>query len=153
VLLKMVPETIAATWPNISEHIERALPADELTETTMNNLLNMLLLEHASCWVSYDSENEREINFVIVLMPVNNRITGEKNLLIYSMSSAGNVDLKTSNRMWLEGFQAMQKYMKANGYRKLVSYFNERNNRSLKMAERYGAEIKYYIEIDMAKEG
>ena len=146
-LLKMIPEAISTTWGDIKEQIERALPEHEQTEKTMTNLLEMLLLGKADCWTSYDAEDNNKINFIVVTMPVYNELTGEKNLLIYNVTNSVIMDLKTSNRLWIEGFQALQKYMKANGFSRLVSYFDDTNNRSFKIAKRFGADIKYYIEI------
>ena len=148
-LIKMIPEAISATWDEISYHIERALPEGERTETTMSNLLKMLLLGQADCWTSYDSENNNKVNFVGVTVPIYNGITGEKNLLLYNVTNSINMDLKTSNRLWLEGVQTFKKYAKANGFSKLVSYFETDNHRSLKLVRRLKAEVKYYIELDM----
>jgi len=148
VLIKMIPEAISAAWDQISYHIERALPDGEKTEKTMNNLLEMLLVDQAHCWASYDSEDNNKVNFIGVTVPIYNGITGEKNLLLYNVTNSDDMmNLKTSNRLWLEGFQAFGKYMKANGFSKLVSYFDESNNRSFRLAKRFGAEIKYYIEL------
>ena len=150
-LLKMIPEAVSATWDEIGEQIERALPESEKTETTMSNLLQMLLLGQADCWTSFDSEDGNRINFVGVTIPIYNGVTGEKNLLLYNVTNSIPMDLKTSNRLWLEGFRAFGKYMRANGFTKLVSYFD--NDRSLRIAKRLGAEIKYYVEFDMTEEG
>jgi hypothetical protein len=152
VLLRMIPEAVSATWDEISAQLERAIPDGEKTEQTMSNLLEMLLLGQADCWTSYDAEDDNKVNFIGVTVPVYNGITGEKNLLLYNVTNSDSgMDLKTSNRLWLEGFQAFGKYMRANGFKKLVSYFD--NERSLKLSKRLGAEIKYYVEFDMTKEG
>ena len=151
-LLKMVPEAISAAWDQISYHIERALPEDERTDTTLNNLLEMFLTGQATCWVSYNKDDKNQ-NFIMTLVPVYNGISGTKNLLIYNITNSSSIDMKTSNRMWLEGFVALKKYMKDKGFTKLVSYFDKENYRSLRMAERFGADVKYYIEIDMTREG
>ena len=148
-LLKMIPEAISAAWDQISYHIERALPEGEKTPATMNNLLEMLLVGQAHCWTSYDAEDNNKVNFIGVTVPIYNGITGEKNLLLYNVTNSVNMDLKTSNRLWLEGLQAFKKYSRANGYSKLVSYFDDDNNRSLRLSRRLGADIKYYIEVDM----
>ena len=149
-LLRMIPEAISATWDEISLHIERALPEGEKTEKTMNNLLEMLLLGQADCWTSYDSEDNNKVNFIGVTVPIYNGITGEKNLLLYNVTNSDEtMSLKTSNRLWFEGLQAFRKYMKANGFSKLVSYFDDSNNRSFRLAKRFGAEIKYYIELEV----
>ena len=148
-LLKMIPEAISAAWDQISYQVERAMPEGEKTETTMNNLLEMLLLGQADCWTSYDSEDDNKVNFVGITVPIYNGITGEKNLLLYNVTNSINMDLKTSNRLWLEGVQAFKKYAKANGFSKLVSYFETDNHRSLRLVKRLGAEVKYYIELDM----
>ena len=148
-LLKMIPSAISAAWDGLSYHIEQALPDSERTDQTMNNLLQLLLLEQASCWVSYDSQNDNKVNFVIVLVPVINGIAGEKNLLIYAITNNASIDLKTSNRMWLEGFAALKKYMLANGFKRLVSYFDDDNHRSFKLAKRFGAKVSHYMELDM----
>ena len=150
-LLKMIPEAISATWDQISYQVERAIPDDEKTETTMNNLLDMLLLGQADCWTSYDSRDNNKVNFIGITVPIYNGITGEKNLLLYNVTNTDHMDLKTSNRLWLEGFEAYGKYMRANGFKKLVSYFD--NERSLNISKRLGAEIRYYVEFDMTKEG
>jgi len=150
VLLRMIPEAISATWDEICAQIERALPESEKTDQTMNNLLEMLLLGQADCWTSYDSENNNKVNFIGVTVPIYNGITGEKNLLLYNVTNSDDtMSLKTSNRLWLEGLQAFKKYMKANGFTKLVSYFDDSNNRSFRLAKRFGAEIKYYIELEV----
>ena len=146
-LIKMIPEAISAAWDQISYHIERALPEGEKTERTMNNLLEMLLVGQADCWTSYDAEDNNKVNFIGVTVPIYNGITGEKNLLLYNVTNTDHMDLKTSNRLWFEGLQAFQKYMKANGFSKLVSYFDDKNNRAFRLAKRFGAEIKYYIEL------
>jgi hypothetical protein len=123
------------------------MPEGEKTERTMNNLLEMLLLGQADCWTSYDSQDDNKVNFIGITVPIYNGITGEKNLLLYNVTNTDHMDLKTSNRLWLEGLQAFRKYMKANGFSKLVSYFDTDNNRSLRLVKRFGAEIKYYIEL------
>jgi len=143
----MVPEAISAAWDQISYHIERALPDSERTESTINNLLEMMLLGQADCWAVYDAEDDNRVCFVVVTVPIFNGITGEKNLLLYNVTNSDSVDMKTSNRMWVEGLQALQKFMKANGFSKLVSYFPDENHRSFKLAKRFGADIRYYIEI------
>jgi len=145
----MIPEAISAAWDQISYHIERALPEGEKTDWTMNNLLEMLLLGQADCWTSYDAEDNNKVNFIGVTVPIYNGITGEKNLLLYNVTNSVNMDLKTSNRLWLEGVQAFKKYAQANGYKKLVSYFEEDNHRSLRLVRRLGADVKYYMELDM----
>ena len=146
-LLKMIPEAVSATWDQISYQVERAMPEGEKTERTMNNLLEMILLGQADCWTSYDAEDNNKVNFIGITVPIYNGITGEKNLLLYNVTNTDHMDLKTSNRLWLEGLQAFRKYMKANGFSKLVSYFDTDNNRSLRLVKRFGAEIKYYIEL------
>jgi hypothetical protein len=123
------------------------MPEGEKTERTMNNLLEMILLGQADCWTSYDAEDNNKVNFIGITVPIYNGITGEKNLLLYNVTNTDHMDLKTSNRLWLEGLQAFRKYMKANGFSKLVSYFDTDNNRSLRLVKRFGAEIKYYIEL------
>jgi len=150
VLLKMVPEAISAAWDQLSYHIERALPDEEKTPTTMNNLLEMMLVDQAHCWTSYDAEDNNKVNFVGVTVPIYNGITGEKNLLLYNVTNSVDMDLKTSNRLWFEGLQAFRKYGQANGYKKLVSYFDLENNRSFRLSKRFGADIKYYVEVDIA---
>ena len=147
-LLRMIPEAVSATWDEISAQLERAMPESEKTERTMSNLLEMLLIGQADCWTSYDSENDNKVNFIGVTVPIYNGITGEKNLLLYNVTNSDSeMDLKTSNRLWLEGLQAFRKYMKANGFSKLVSYFDDTNTRSFRLAKRFGAEIKYYMEL------
>ena len=147
-LLKMIPEAISAAWDQISYHIERALPEEE--KHVMNNLLEMFLTNQAMCWISYDKDDKSQ-NFIMTTIPVYNGITGQKNLLIYNITNSSSIDFKTSNRMWLEGFVALKKYMKANGYSRLLSYFDDENHRSLQIAKRFGAAIKYYIEIDVTQ--
>ena len=148
-LLRMIPEAVSATWDQISYQVERAMPEGEKTERTMNNLLEMILLGQADCWTSYDSQDGNKVNFIGITVPIYNGITGEKNLLLYNVTNTDHMDLKTSNRLWLEGLQAFRKYMKANGFSKLVSYFDDTNNRSFRLAKRFGAEIKYYIELEV----
>lgn len=149
-LLKMVPEAVAASWPDIERHVRRALPESENTDISMSNLLEMLLTERAQCWVSYDSKNNNKANLVVVTVPIRSGITGEMNLLLYNVTRSDVMDLKTSNRMWLEGFVALGKFMRANGFSKLVGYFDNENHRSLKLAKRFGAKITHYMEIDMS---
>ena len=151
-LLRMIPEAVSKAWPEISEHIKRALPEDEKNGDVLNNLLDLLLLGQADCWVSYDPKNDNKANFVVVTVPIHNGITGEKNLLLYNVTVNDKIDLKTSNRMWLEGYQALNKFMRANGFNKLVSYFDGKNSRSFKLAKRFGADVKYYIEVNMDRE-
>ena len=146
-LLKMVPDAIVAAWDELSYHIERALPEGERTEQTMTKLLEQLLLGRADCWVAYDAEDDNRACFVVVTMPIFNQLTGEKNLLLYNVTNSDTIDMKTSNRMWIEGLQAIQNFMRANGYSKLVSYFDDDNARSFKLAKRFGAKVKYYIEL------
>ena len=146
-LLKMVPEAISAAWPQLEKHIKRAMPEAERSDSAMSTLLNMLLIDRAHCWVSYDSENNNRANFVVVTIPTVNTMTGEKNLLLYNVTNSNSIDMKTSNRMWLEGYQAIGKFMRANGFKKLVSYFETDNKNSYDIAKKLDANIMYYSEI------
>jgi hypothetical protein len=152
VLLRMVPDALVKIWPDIKGHIASALPEGERGEAALNKLLESLLQNVATCWISYDPKNENRPNFAMVLLPIYDSFVDERNLNIYSITRFDDIDLKTSNRMWLDGFVALRKYMKANGFSKLVGHFDLDNFRSLKMAEKFGAKIRHYIEIDMTRE-
>ena len=151
-LLRMIPDALANIWPDIKGHIAEALPAGERGEAALNKLLESLLQNVATCWISYDPKNGNKPNFAMVLTPLYDSFIEEKNLNIYSITRFDDMDLKTSNRMWLEGFVALKKYMNEFGYAKLIGHFDEENVRSLKMARRFGAKVRYYIEIDMNAE-
>ena len=148
-LLRMVPEAISAAWPSLEIHIKRSLPGEMGSDFVMNKLLEAFLLDRASVWVSYNPKESDEVNFIMVLTHLYDEYSNTKNLNIYAITNIKDIDLKTSNRMWLEGFVALRKYMQANGYSKLTGYFDQENFRSRKMVERFGGTIRYYTEIDM----
>ena len=148
-ILRMMPEAFSRQWDNLKLHIAKSLPKDECSEQTLTNILEGVLKNQIMCWISYDSQNDNQVNFVFLLEPLNDPFKQERNLLVYTITRMEKLDQPTTIRMYQEGYVALQKFMKKAGYSKLVGYIDEDNYGLVKRAKEFGSKLRWHWALNM----
>ena len=113
-LVKLLPDQVARHWEIIRRSIEESdfsLPGE--SKEKMNNMLEEFLVGKRQAWISYNSE--KVVNGVVTTQIQEDKIAEIKSVLIYSVYSFGEADMKD----WYEGFRALKKFAKGEG----CSYF------------------------------
>lgn len=121
-LLRMMPEKAAEMWHEIVPVMLTTLPEDERGQDVINNVLSMVVSNIAQIWLSYEQGEEKKINGMVFTSTIYDGFTGSKNLLVYSLAKIGDIDSKTVDKMTIEGFEALSKYAKKHGFKKLIGY-------------------------------
>lgn len=118
-LIKFLPEQVAKHWHKIKEAVVLgSADSVKIDETEkLNNILDKILVGSMICWISVDSKTN-QIDGVITTTFLEDDISGEKNVLIYSLTSIGNSNMDS----WKEGLQTIQKYTKSIGCKRLIAY-------------------------------
>ena len=147
-ILKLMPEAVSRQWDFLAPQIKRSLPGDEQSGETMNGILQGILKNQIQCWVSYDTQDENNVNAVFLLTQLEDPFKGERNLLLYTVTRVTGMSDETTLRMWQEGFQALMKLMKKGGYSKLVGFIDEENKYLADLAKSLGAELRWHWAID-----
>lgn len=149
-LLQLTPDAVTNSWDELSEEIQKALSDKERSQAVMNNLLNELLLQRASCWISYDDQDDNSVNGCLVLSVHYDEFNHEKNLNVFALvKNSKFIGLQTTMRMYQEGIAGLRKYMQANGFRKLTGFVDTDKKRHVKTLEAAGFKFQYQIEMDM----
>jgi len=149
-LLQLTTDAITNSWEELSEEIKRALPENERSDAVLNNILNELLLQRASCWISYDSQDNNSINTYLVFSVHYDEFAQNKNLNVLAMVRNNKfVNMQDTVRLYQEGMEALKKYMLANGFKKLTGFVSTDKKRHIKTLAALGFKFQYQIELDM----
>ena len=137
-LLRMLPEQIAAHWDRLEGPIASTLPpiAGEAPDK-MNNVLESLLASGLQLWLSYTKTDKVEVSGLVVTQIIADTATKTLSLLIYSVYSENG----TSDQEWAEGFMALRKYAKSKGCTRIVGYTNV--PQILKRVEQFGGDASW----------
>jgi len=114
----------------------------------MNGILKGILKNQIQCWISYDTQDENNVNAVFLLTQLEDPFKGERNLLLYTITRVTGISDEITLRMWQEGFQALMKLMKKGGYSKLVGFIDEENKYLADLAKNLGAKLRWHWAID-----
>jgi hypothetical protein len=147
-LLRLMPEAVSRQWDFIMPQVRRSMPPDEQSDSTMNGILRGILRNQIQCWISYDTENNNEVNAILLLTIIEDPFKDEKNMLLYAITRVTGIDKATTLRMYQEGIQAIMKVMKKGGYSKLVGFIDKENNYLVKTAEELGAKLRWHWAVD-----
>lgn len=150
-LVKLMPDQVARLWGLLRPLIEVSLPplADPDSDMRMNNILSEALADNVHVWV-YRRE-EREVVGVGSTMIQEDRATGNKDLLLYSVY----VFPGATADEWKDAFETIRRWALAKGCKRYVGY--TKNPEMVGLLEKFGADMWTYALVpfvhDMDKEG
>jgi hypothetical protein len=145
----MMPEAVSRQWDNLKLHIAKSLPEDERGEQTLVNILEGILKNQIMCWISYDNQNNNQVNFVFLLTTLEDPFKQERNLLLYTITRMEMLDQPTALRMYQEGYVALKKFMKKAGYAHVIGFINEDNIGLVDRAKAFGAKFRWHWTLKM----
>jgi hypothetical protein len=146
-ILKLLSESIVQQWPELSGYIESALPKQDRSSKTMTNILDMLLQNRMSCWLSYDPDDNNRPNVLLLFTSAYDPFTEEHNLLTYAYVSLFKLGPRKTIEMRKQAIEGIKKFMLANGYKNLVGFTNESDKGLLQMVDSFGAVCRTYWSV------
>jgi hypothetical protein len=136
-LTKLLPDQISSFWPVIKYAIEESLPpmvGD--SPDKMNRILSSCLSGGLEVWASYQ-HLDNKFEAIVVTQFLYDDASNMKNLLLYCVYGY----VKISETSWVEAWEAMNKYAKANGCKKIVCY--SANPFIVEQAKAFGGDIRF----------
>jgi len=117
---QIMPEQVTAFWEAAKDTILKSIPTIHgESEQKMNNILAALLSGKMILWVTYEIDKmKKRTNGLFITRILEDDITEIKSLLMY----CGHTYHPVSDQVWVEGWEAMEKYSKANGCWRMVVY-------------------------------
>jgi hypothetical protein len=119
-LVQMLPEKVSEYWDQIAPIIEKALP--NITASTvagMANVLRAVMLERAHLWV-YEVDGKSK--FVMLTTFMQDPITGQTSLFIYSLTSLRQLVPED----WNNAYQTLSKFAKYHGADRVIAFTNNK---------------------------
>jgi len=117
-LTKLLPDQISKFWPIIKYAVEESLPPTVGEHPDkMNRILSAALSGKLEVWASYEHPTNR-FEAIVVTQFLYDDASNMKNLLLYCVYGYA----KISESSWLEAWESMSKYAKAEGCKKIVCY-------------------------------
>lgn len=130
-IVKLMPEQISQLWDSIRYGIIKSIaPLTDPTPDNMQDILCQLLKQDMQCWCVYDDE-KNIYGYIVTSISVDIN-TNFRTLIIYSVF----LYKKASVEMWGEGFEAIEKYAKANKCTRIAAYTS--NEKILSIAGKAG---------------
>ena len=141
-LIKLTPEQVSMYWPAIEEGIKKSLSTRTMwTQQGVKNMLIGLMTGQIDCRFLISSDI---IYGFVITRVIEDPITGDKNLLIYSLYSSNRIP----QEIWLEGAKELREDAYARGCTKVVAYSSE--PRVLEMAKKLGfKDTTRYLEYEV----
>ena len=116
-LIRLLPSQVASNWETLKPFIEMAIPTLFGTRLDkMSNILEQLLLDKMTCWVSMRDDKLKAIATTVIS---EDSCSGVRNLLLYTVTSV-NGDLTDND--WAEGFSVLGEYARNAGCSRLIAY-------------------------------
>lgn len=140
-LTKLLPDQISRFWPIIKYAIEESVPpiVGEHRDK-MNRILSAALCGKLEVWASYKkSENNIKFEAILVTQFIYEEASNTKNLLLYCVYGYALM----SKESWKEGFEAINKYAKANGCNEIIAY--SANKQVIDIAKAFGADTSFTL--------
>ena len=135
-LVKLLPEQIASNWDFLKTCIVEDVPLERGSRINRNaNMLNLLLIDEMQCWVDARThEDKTEIRAVVITQFYGDNVSGNRNMLIYSLVGLNNAfDFKS----WQKGLLVLLKYARGKGCNQVLAYSD--NESVLTFVKRLGA--------------
>lgn len=116
-LIHVQPDKVGEHWDFFADVIGDSLPPNiYLNGEGMSMVLSSALLEKLHVWVYEDGDGKAV--FVMSTTVLEDPVTGQKNLLIYSFTSLRKIEPS----MWEESFETLRKFAKAQGAVGIIAY-------------------------------
>jgi hypothetical protein len=147
-ILRLLPEVVSKQWTALSGYIAKSLPEGERSQRTLLNILDGILGEKIHCWISYDSQKNNDVNAIVLLTTISDPFKEEKNLLVYTITRVEKMSAEVTLRMYQEGMEALHKFMRANGFSKLIGYIDENNTNLVSRIKSLGADLRWHWAIN-----
>ena len=135
-LVKLLPEQIASNWDFLKTCIVEDVPLERGSRINRNaNILNLLLIDEMQCWVDVRSRGDKtEIRVVVITQFYGDNVSGNRNMLIYSLVGLNSIfDLTT----WRKGMLTLLQYARGKGCNQVLAYSD--NESVLTFVKRLGA--------------
>ncbi len=141
-IVKLMPEQISQLWDSIRYGIIKSIaPITDPTPDNMQEILCQLLKQDMQCWCVYD-EDKNIYGYIITSISVDMN-TKFRTLIIYSVF----LYEKATEEMWKEGFEAVEKYAKANKCTRIAGY--TANDKIISIGNKAGYENYTYLVKDI----
>lgn len=137
-LIKYLPEQVSDNWNILAPYIASSLPP--ITSRSldgMSNVLRSILFGDLTLWIYFDGKNEdAKAIYVVTTIPIVERVTLERSLLIYSFTGVRDVQPEH----WAEGLKTLRKEAKGKDCNSIIAYtaderianfLNENHNASI----------------------
>jgi hypothetical protein len=136
-LTKLIPEQISNFWDVIKYAVEQSLPPiiGEQPDK-MNRILSSMLCGKLDVWASYKKENFT-FEAILVTQFLFDEASGVKNLLLYCVYGYIYLEPQT----WLDGFDCIMKYAKANKCHSIIAYSS--NEYVINLAKKFGGDTSF----------
>ena len=151
---KLTLDQIANSWPYLKGFILEAVgTGDYFYDAKLGKeILDQLLLERADCWVAYKSDLEKKTvtPFAVIVTICNVPVLGgEKEMFIYSATAFDSIAAGTPGEdVMKSSFEALLKYAKAQGCKKIVAY--SKAARLIKLFASYGGDTSMrYLSLNL----
>jgi hypothetical protein len=140
---RLLPEQISKFWDVIKYAVEQSLPPTVGDHPDkMNRILGSMLCGKIDVWMSYTVNGEkRKLNGLVVTRFLYDDASDTKTLLLYCAYSYA--DERIAHEFWVEGYNAMVEYARANKCIRLIAYSDIPY--LIEMANAIGAETRFHL--------
>lgn len=119
-LVQLLPEQISRGWQYIKPAIAKSLPPTVAkSDARMNTILESLIMGKLQCWLMYDEKGGDPLAVSTTALSTDVG-TGDKTLLIYSLSSV--TDGSISDETWADAMYTLKQYAKSLGCIHIAGY-------------------------------
>ena len=129
-LIQLEPERVSDHWDEVLPMLNISLPDTEELDKRNSSLLRAIIAGALVCWAIMD-DNDKMVGFGSTTINIDG-IVGEKELLIYTLFSNGDVTAE----QWYDALDKLLAYARGRGCARIISYTN--NKRMLALYRRYG---------------
>jgi len=137
-IIKLLPDQVMNYWPMIKGGIEASLPpVTGDSKEKMNNILIELLDGRLDCWIAFRKDIEVDVVAIIITSISYDSRGDTSSLLLYCVYALK----QTEGQDWVEGYEALSKYARANNCSRMVAYSND--EKILKIVEKFGGDASY----------
>lgn len=140
-LIKLLPDQAVKYWEDIKVAVEESLPPTVgMQSDRMSNILQALLTDEVTAWVSVEEREDANIVTGIVLTTFTfDKISGTKSLLIYCVYGYS----EATKDSWLAGGDTLAKFAKSEGCHRIIGYTDV--NSIIKYVERIGGDTRFTL--------
>ena len=145
-LIRLLPDQAGKYWEDIKVAIEESLPPTVGQQSDrMSNILQALLTDEVTAWISLEDRDDKNLITGIVLTTFTfDKISGTKALLLYCVYGYGEYNRKS----WYEGAQTLAKFAKSEKCHRIVGYTDVPS--MIEFVKKIGGETRYtFVSLPM----